>query len=222
MAETVTIRHLPLEIRQLIVGELDDVPSLANAALSHRLFRDAIQSGHLVIWNVLRNHLGDSRLLPYALACASRIENPVKLLETYRPGCPVDLSWCSKSMSLSDAGRIASFHDLVTYYGAAFFDSAFESLYSFVFPVRLQGRGRHPTPDERFRVYRALYRFELYGKLAPGVKFVAPIRAAVERLFFDPYTLWADEQLATILEFLDSRLSKGMGIPSVVIKLAQY
>lgn len=191
------IERLPVELVCMVLSALPDVMSLQAAVLSCPLFYTAfLPSETSITTSVLLNQV-DIRVLPDAIAALessllqpSDIENHYPILNFLieimhqRPTLPT--SW-----SLKTALRLGRPHGYVEQVTKRFIEMALADK-----------SGPDATPQEEYRIQRALYTFEVYCNLSGPMKTAESIdREALNRLFFADFTSPEDERLAYMDDF---------------------
>lgn len=191
---------LPMELKEAILGEITDLPSLKAAILSHSWFywvyHDAFKG--IIAFN----------LLPDALAAVESQkctwpwdrDNVYDILEDYFDNkIP---PW-----TFRDAQEALALHRRIGFFVDDFASAALSRA-----PT---GKGEVwvLSPSERDRLVRTFYRFEILSNLlrhcdrwdakAPQIRFEEQLYLHMER-----YSAWENEQLACVADYLFRRLSK--------------
>ncbi|KAI1288285.1 hypothetical protein F5Y03DRAFT_404932 [Xylaria venustula] len=205
-----SMERMPIELVRMILSSLSDVESLRAAVISCPVFYHAFRNAEKSITgDVLLNQI-DVSVLPDAMAAResselfdpSKKEGPFEIVtgfitQTIRPRPTPPRSW-----SLIEALRLARVHRCV------------ERLTNQFAQVTLStGRAACNTPpgitlQERHRIQRALYRFEVYRNLF-GLKYIRMFFAAFLHddnhpllKFFGSFAPWEIEQLGCVHDFL--------------------
>lgn len=213
-----SLGRLPVEIKRLILSELDDFDSLKSATLSGRALHSAFTSG--IASQVLSNQIG-VQVLPEAVASIEASRLPPKrtaqelsdFLEQHfhaREGKTV-------SLTVAQATSFAKLDDCVGKLAFMFAkeclarvpvpkpqNPAFDSLAAFSTLT--------PTATETARIRRALYRFEAFSKVFRKHRtFRIPDKCLDD--FWRRFSNWENEQLACIQDFLYRLASPGKPAP---------
>lgn len=183
-ASSSSIEELPEEIRSTILSSLPDLHSLAQAALSCRALNSAYKRYESrVIKDILINYVGPEVLpeadivlrccppypnshvaesTPLSIKQANDIidfnENFLRALE--RPQLR-SMKW-----TMHEALAMSNLHSVVREFTDRFIRNC--SLSSYV-QLEKSLHSQAPTPKERSRIMRALYRFELFCRLSSGL-----------------------------------------------------
>ena len=198
------IEWLSIELRQLIMSAITDVQSLKSAALSCPSLYYAFSNAETIITtHVLFNQVGcDVPLEAVAALESSRLRPPTKqgiqdfVAKYLRQRCPLPRSW-----TLRDALPVGKLHLSLRDFATKFANACLTKE-----PLR-SATLTTPTPGERDRINRALYRFEIFCNLfrKPDVVNFEDQR----NLFFSNFSPWENEQLACIHDFLVRQISPG-------------
>ncbi|KAI0400614.1 hypothetical protein F4802DRAFT_619772 [Xylaria palmicola] len=188
--------RLPVELRQMTLGNLDSVRALRNAALSCKiLFNDLKDAEELITGEVFVRQVGYDVLAEALVVEESRslglpcIEKGKRFAEAnFAQRKPAPARW-----SLADAWPLAVFHEKVSYLAR---QAARESLEK---QPRLLAMGA-PSSTELRRFERALYRFQLYCNVVGRLPALG--HDELQDIFFAYFSNWENEQLACIHEHL--------------------
>lgn len=122
------------------------------------------------------------------------------------------------STSAAVAASLSRTHSVVRYFCRLFFkDTCTLPLNSELFGTSCH-RSTKPSAEERYRVYRALYRFQIYCNLGfrtdddlqPDVDWARTFRHARNTTLFRSFSPWVNEQLACMHDYLERVLSRGV------------
>ena len=208
MARLYCITELPLDLVVMILYSLDNARWLRLALLSCRTFYASLTD--ITASRVLKNQIPSS-LLPYAIAAraASQMYPPTaqgveSSLDSLNLNSK-ELASRITGIDLSSAFKIGRLHDIVHKLAIDFANTSLTKL-----RLPRTAYDKKPSSREYNRICRALYRAELYFKLFRKPReCYSPILSLEERnrLFFDPYPPWVNEQLACIHDFLEQKVS---------------
>lgn len=205
------IEKLSIELVRMVLSAIPDVASLREAALSCPLFYRAFFDAETAITTqVLLNQI-DASVLPEATAASEssslRPHDPepqsrqdifdfVARNLRQRPTPP-------KSWLLGEALRLGRLHFHVDGLARMLARAALTQ-------HPLNSTAAIPTSQERWRIERALYRFEIYCNLfreSPQV--ASSVYWEQKRLFFENFAPWENEQLGCVHDFLVRAVSPG-------------
>ncbi|KAJ4257554.1 hypothetical protein NW762_008678 [Fusarium torreyae] len=226
-----SISSLPLHLVAEILQLLDNIQQLPPILLSHRLFYSAYLDTPALPLDILRSQIPD-HLLPLAVA-AYRSQKSIRDLndidvEGFLTKCydnPLrDVDGSQLHLSVGQALQIGRIDDAMSELREEFTSCSLSKLYG----VRqddsmLNERGL--SPDETYRISRALYRFQIYRNLfldkEQELDLFSPLNDKEEeeedtkpdlnqkKLFFDRHSPWVNEQLACVYDYLETRLTGG-------------
>ncbi|RYC56095.1 hypothetical protein CHU98_g10120 [Xylaria longipes] len=204
------IKVLPVELLQMILGHLTDVPSLHTAVLSCSLFYRVFLTAEMTITRqVLFNQISVNVLPEAMIASESALLREYSDSETrvvisnfvaqnlrQRP-TP------TRSWSLPKALRLGRLHFYVEAWAEKFVEVTLTKK-----PLK---RSQRPvTYQEICRIQRALYRFEIYCNLFREVLDVnSPVYNEQESLYFARFASYENEQLGCIHDFLVRAITPG-------------
>lgn len=200
---TTAFTSLPPEIKQAIFCSLPDVASLKSLVLSHSSFYHVyLDAESLILGEILRRQIGSDmitlatvlsksyNLRPWSKAGV--LEFLSRLLEHEAP-----ISW-----TLPQALFISQLHGHVEFFVAGFA------------AAKLADKTQKDlSRNEKFRITRSLYLFELYCNLFRARKSAKADRFSAEEqrgLFFTRFAPWENEQLGCIHDYLFEQFSIGM------------
>lgn len=208
------IKLLPTELVQAILSQTSDAFSLISLAQCCSSFHCAFLADQVhILQTVLRNEIA-ADVLPDALTtfASARLLHGLEL--TTSPSTPneerdylSDLRQLAElgpaSWSIPKALAISELHSNVN-----FFSSEFAStLEANPFTGITNKCAIVLTPKEIGRIQRSFYRFELFCNLFRNDRMDSEDQ---RRRFFNNFAPWENEQLASVYEYLFSRLSTGM------------
>ena len=206
------VKSFPTELIQLILCALPDAVTLKAVVLSHPCFYRAFTAAKdLVPLQVLLNQV-PSDLLPDALAVlkSSRLkpwsrERVQEFLAHYYEG----QSTLLHTWTISDAVPVSALYDDI-----AFFMADFAAMTLATHPITglPEDSPSVITSQERSRLGRTFYRFELYCNLFRKYRLSDNrFRPEEQRdIFFDCYSPWENEQLACVHDYLYRRMVTGL------------
>ncbi|KAI8625206.1 hypothetical protein F5Y19DRAFT_489879 [Xylariaceae sp. FL1651] len=199
------VERLPLELVQMILSAVPDVASLQTAVLSCPTFYYAFQKvQNTITAQVLRNRI-DVSVLPEAIAAYESSWVP-PLDDRYVPQCRKAIAnFVTKnirtrqiaptSYPLRNALQLERFHFYVDAMAEKFIKAALTK-------EPLSRAGSIVTHQERCRIERALYRFEIFCNLFCE-ELLNDIQCGREdEFFFLNFSPWENEQLHCINDFL--------------------
>lgn len=219
---------MPLHLLVMILSRLNNIQTLGSAILSHPLFYAAYKDApRIVVRSITRRHI-TSYLMRYAANAyeASRIGRHDKLavLELQgwdmRPALLKEwlVGWESDpaSTSAAVAASLIKTHRAVRYFRRRFFKDTAPFASEIRGPLPPHAEPTEPSPAEWYRVYRALYRFQIYCNLGfrtkqdlqPSPEWAQTFQDARSATMFGKFSPWVNEQLACIHDYLERILSK--------------
>ncbi|KAI1194216.1 hypothetical protein F5X97DRAFT_311726 [Nemania serpens] len=212
------ITELPCEVIASIIRNLDNLRFLPPTLLACRHFYTSFKQYNGIEAAIFRRQVTPD-LVPYSIAVleASRLPRPyvedsvrglLDGLHDQRPRLAARLP----TMPTSLVRRMARTHDVIHGLATDFAASAWAYL------AQTPGSDRSPSastnislsPSEYFRLCRAFYRLELFYCLfrsAPG-EVSTPLAVPMDSWFFSRYSPWEMEQLGSVHDFLEEKLSK--------------
>ncbi|KAI1128589.1 hypothetical protein F5Y10DRAFT_264932 [Nemania abortiva] len=208
------ITDLPCEIIASILRSLDNLRYLTPALLTCRHFYTSFRQYHDIEAAILRQHVTPA-LVPYAIAVIEashlpdvQVEDSVRdLLDTLRDHRS-RFAARLPTMPARQVRRMARTHDVIHSLATDFATIAWASLARKLGSESLSASsGNSPlSPSEYFRLCRAFYRLELYYRLFSRYTPVFVIEG-MELYFFSQFSPWEMEQLVSVHDFLDEKLS---------------
>lgn len=215
--------RLPLHTVAHILSKCNTIQDLGPIILSHSIFRDAFQDNlHSVASTIIVRQVPDGTL-PFLLALVGSqrpsLINPAaakQLLGLMASPCPVALP----SLGLSKAEYA---------YMSSCCSSAktiYRKMASELLPLQIQlasfrfKEHHHATPQEKFRISRAVFRYQLMCNLfchrlcLIRRKEFRPLfdDEELKRSFFSAFPPWVNEELMCVFVFLRRKVAQGMGI----------
>ncbi|TVY73585.1 hypothetical protein LSUE1_G006855 [Lachnellula suecica] len=192
------MERLPVETQQAIMLALPDAESLKSLALSCRSLFGAFKDAELLVTRqVVLNEIA-SGVLPEAVAVLEASftttwdRSSVQGFMSRHFDARITPS---RNWTLSDALSVTKIQSHISYFAEDFFlkSSSMQSFGSHVLPL---------SENERLRIDRAFYRFEIYCNLFRDFK--NPLFALSEQrvVFFSRFSPWENEQLACVHEYL--------------------
>jgi len=217
---------LSLELKHAIFGSLPDVRSLFSVILTCRSFYHAfLGAPSLLLKIILQRQIAPevafdalvafeaSKLGPSQAKWSKRQVKEILALYTGNRSCLWSRQW-----DLQNALEFSRLRDIVKFFATGFVTTALS---------------RHPTglldppattlrdvsPAELHRIQRTIYRFDLYCNLfkkksptrpTKGAKLVWAVPFTLQEqqaFFFERFSVWENEQLACVHDFLDECLS---------------
>ncbi len=202
------IEALPTEIRQAIMSSFTDIASVQKAALScSTLYYSFKGAESEILARVLSNQVGID-VLPEATATLKSSHLRLSELEGFtsqylRQRQPPPLSW-----TFADARLISKIHDYVDFFTRDYVKKALSD--------RLYEPSAKATPTEINRIQRAFYRFQIYCNMFGPFQNTRNFRVEEQQpLFFTHFSVWENEQLACIHEYLIRVVIPGQSLPKI-------
>ncbi|KAM0561271.1 hypothetical protein ACHAPJ_003149 [Fusarium lateritium] len=224
-----SISSLPLHLIAEILQLLDDIQQLPPILLSHRLFYSALLDTPALPRNILRNQIPDY-LLPLAVAAyksqkSTRDLNGIDVegfLTKYYDNPLRDVDGSQLHLGVGQALQIGRIDDALSELREEFTSCSLSKLYG----VRQDDsmlNDQELSPDETYRISRALYRFQIYRNLFLDKEQELDLFSSLndkeevgedtkpdlyqKKLFFDRHSPWVNEQLACVYDYLETRLT---------------
>lgn len=206
------IEGLPLELVQIVLSALPDVSSLQAAVLSCPLFyRSFMRAERAIVTQVLSNQV-DISVLPEAIAASESSWLRPHDTDPKSRAAIVDFvdrnlhrrPMLSEHWSLIEAIPISRFHFHLQALTEMFIKATFSK-------SPLEEYSSVATHQERNRIERAFYRFEIYCNLFRESRRSAESIVYEEQreLFFQNFAAWENEQLGCIHDFLFEVIAPG-------------
>ena len=229
---SVPLLQLPLHLLSILLRHLDSIQSLGSAILSHSsLYTAFIEDQKSIIWNILTNQI-DPDVMVFAMAAykASFLKpddseglrpfledhfGPDRSYQVPTP-CYIKLGELTPSI----ANELSKAHVIVEHFSNA--------LIKDMLPLAQQQLGLQRanlakvSPREKYRIYRAFYRYQFYCNLVQnwdanfknrrrfGWKPVGGDLGTLH-IWLQQYSRWVNEQVTCVLDFLNRKvLSPGM------------
>ncbi|KAL2201848.1 hypothetical protein CC79DRAFT_1402164 [Sarocladium strictum] len=211
-----TIEDVPLHVVALILGQLDTIQQLKNAALSHRIFREAFKDNiRSTAQSVIGNQIPEE-ILPFSLAllesnqaAPNGAQAALRVMKDLKDeiGNPNLISENVAGLALSDYDFLSRTHTAVMSLGEAFCRHSLPLFTKWLGP----GSTVEATPRDHFRIHRALYRHQIMCELLcrpPKDKAVSEGPAESDReenrakMVLLGFSTWVNEQLVCIYFWL--------------------
>ena len=212
MASLSQLELLPPEPIEHILGLLPDVTSLLSSILTcSSLYRVFIRMEVPITSKVVRNHINEE-VLPEAVASwkSSGLDTwtHYRALQDF---CEDHLSPRQRppsSWTLSEASPLADLHRCVEHLTLDFASWTLRLLDDSDDSDAWLSQSL--SSSELYRIQRAFYRFEMYCNLFRTCR-LRPVRFSKQRTndFLFTFTMWENEQLGCIHDYLFRRLSSG-------------
>lgn len=222
------ILQMPLHLLVIILSRLNDMQTLGSAILSNSLFYAAYKDDpKIIVRSVIRRQI-PTYLLRYAANAhqASRVDRQDKWAMMRLNGWDMREGplheWLARweqdptSASAAVAASLSKTHRVIRYYCQRFFRDTVPFVSELYGPLSSHAEFREPSRAERYRVYRALYRFQIYCNLGfrneqdlqPSPEWAKDFRHGREATIFGAFSPWVNEQLACLHDYLERRLSR--------------
>ncbi|KAF3074796.1 hypothetical protein CFAM422_003079 [Trichoderma lentiforme] len=209
-----SITKLPCEVMTSIMRELGNIRFLLPCLLTCRYFYACFKADLHLAADILEQQLTPA-LVPYAIAVleASQL-NPRtgiavrELLETFIKE-PSKLRSQFRTLSVPLLVKIGRLHDPIQSLATQFANNAWAHI------INDQGsqtdRNICLSATENYRFCRAFYKFELFCNLFRSTMPTGFVSVSDEerRWFFAQYAPWENEQLTSVHDFLELKLSEG-------------
>ncbi|KAK3902172.1 hypothetical protein C8A05DRAFT_15727 [Staphylotrichum tortipilum] len=205
-----SITQLPCEMVAEILGKLDHLRFLLPALLACRHFYTSFKKSHGVKASILRRQITPA-LLPNAVALveASRLPRPlaassvVALLDDLH-NRPASLAAWLPTIPTALVQKMGRTHDAIHALATGFATSALDCISPPSAPAGTATEAAALSPLEYFRFCRAFYRVDLFYTLFRGGSFESDMNP----WFFSRHSLWENEQLGCVYEYLEARFAK--------------
>lgn len=222
------IQQMPLHLVVLILSRLNTMQTLGSAILSNSLFYSAYKEDtKRIVRSIIREQIG-TYLLRYAANAyeASHVDRQDRWAVAELKGWDMRekrlqewlMEWEQEpsSTSAAVAASLSRTHTLVRYFGHRFLEDTSPLASEFYGAASSHAGSRRPSRTERYRVYRALYRFQIYCNLGfrteqdlqPNSEWAGIFRHARSAMLFGEFSPWLNEQLACMHDYLEQILSK--------------
>lgn len=218
--------RMPLHLLALVLSQLDSIPTLASAILAHSSFYAAFdEDRNRIARAVLVNQIPPEILdyaVPTYLASSGKIDRSdlrsiSKFLTRQFSGVlPARLRWpCELAaergpVDMNLFSALSRTHCIVEHFTRDFLQDTLPLLPNHL-GLRRQACSA-ASPDEVFRIQRAIYRFQLYCNLFRFPYTRQQIAHDLESLltvcFFGPFSPWVNEQLACVHDYFERILSR--------------
>lgn len=221
------ILQMPLHLLVIILSRLNDMTTLGSAILSNSLFYAAYKDNpRIIVQSIIRQQIPPD-LLRYAANAyqASRVDRQDKWAMVRLCGWDMRQGplheWLARwekdptSASAAVAASLSRTHRVVRYYCQRFFRDTAPFVSELYGAQSSRAKYKEPSLAEKHRVYRALYRFQIYCNfgfrneqdLQPSPEWAKDFQHSREARVFGAFSPWINEQLACIHDYLERRLS---------------
>lgn len=227
MSESV-ILQMPLHLLVLILSHLKDMRTLGSAILSHSLFYAAYKDDTQGIVRSVIQRQTPACYMRYAANAheAAHVDRQDKWAVVQLKGWDMRegslLEWLARweqepaSTLAAVAASLSRTHSIVKYFSHRFLEDTSNLVSDFYEPLAHHTGTRKPRRTERYRVYRALYRFQIFCNLGfrteqdlrPSTESAENFGYACRATLFGQFSPWVNEQLACMHDYLEQLLSK--------------
>lgn len=221
------ILQMPLHLLVLILSRLNDMRSLGSAILSHSLFYAAYKDDAKGIVRSIIQRQIPAFYMRYAANAheALHVDRQDKWAVVGLKGWDMRKGplqeWLARweeepaSTSAAVAASLSRTHSIVKYFSHRFLEDTSKLMSDF---YASHAGSRKPSRAERYRVYRALYRFQIFCNLGfrteqdlqPSTEWAETFGYACSATLFGQFSPWVNEQLACMHDYLEHILSKSM------------
>jgi hypothetical protein len=208
---------LPAKALQAIQCFIDNVPDLASIILTCKAIYTAfVSADQLILKQVLTNEIG-SEVLPEALLTAlisRRVLVSGDVLDEHgncllENGRNIELKGQS-NLRICDALFLSKLHSQVVYFTDDFISKALASRI-FTKDISMTIKQRPASDKEKWRIQRTFYRFQFFcyvvHKKQTLFRFNSP--SDQNRIFFNYFSVWENEQLACVYEYIFHIIAPG-------------
>lgn len=211
------LQRVSLHVVAEILTHLDSFKQLGLAILSHRVFHNALHDNlHYVARSIITNQISDVTL-PFALVLLKSarlsgddhdgIRNLLDHLITdisepcHAAAALINLSLDEYAILSKNHAAVESLRD----------DFSREAIPAFVERFELE-HAEHLNPQEKFRLDRAFYRYQIMCNLYCGRKGFERNLSPIDRRypFFSEFSPWVNEQLICVYYYLENKVVTGM------------
>lgn len=208
---------LPVEAIQAIQCLVENVPDLLSIVLTCKATYNAFLSAEqLILKEVLTDEIGFELLSEAVLSASVSRQTPVRddVLDEHdahsiENGRDLDLKDYS-NLRLCDALFLSKLHSHVVYFTNDFISKAFASpVFTKNIPITMW---QLPASDgEKRRIQRTFYHFQIYCYIVYGGKklFRAHLHMDQNRIFFNHFSVWENEQLACVHDYMFRIIAPG-------------
>jgi hypothetical protein len=204
---------LAVELRQVVLCQLDDIDTLQSALESDASLKSAFQGSESVILDAIVRNRIPHKLLPEALAVLSSrkfdeksrtIEAISNVIDTYiKRQVPRHIQW-----TIDDARLILDLHRVVRFFVDDFSSAALRLFH--------KDHPENPPPalssTEHWRISGTFYRFELYCNLFRRYGHFSqnyPSGKQQKDLFLQNFSPWENVQLGSIFDYIIGKITPG-------------
>jgi hypothetical protein len=225
------IHRLPLHLISLVLSQLDNMQSLASAIFSHSSLYAAFAEDRTRIVSTIMTNQIPADTMRYALCThAAATSTSLNRRDMNQIGqflfdhfgndldMPEDPFALPGPLDLHLANALSRTHAMVQHFTR---DLLRDTLPLVQEHLGLQRRNETTaSPEEEFRIHRAMYRFQLYCNLFRQTydsEQARQLRVVLHTRFFRYFSPWVNEQLACIHDYFERVLSRGMFPPCSVL-----
>lgn len=240
-----SITSLPLHLVADILRLLDNIQLLPPVVLSHRIFYSALLDTPSLPLDILRSQIPEN-LLPFAVAAYTSQKSVRDLngldAEAFLTKCydsPLQsIDGGLLHLSLGQAIQVGRIDDALSELREEFTLCSLRRLYGVNSDESISD-DQGLSPGEEYRISRALYRFQIYRNLFLDKEVLDKEQDLFpsgygdddyqdeeeedtkpdkkqKKLFFDRHSPWVNEQLACVYDYLETRLTGGASLDSLV------
>lgn len=240
-----SITSLPLHLVADILRLLDNIQLLPPVVLSHRIFYSALLDTPSLPLDILRSQIPEN-LLPLAVAAYTSQKSVRDLngldAEAFLTKCydsPLQsIDGGLLHLSLGQAIQVGRIDDALSELREEFTLCSLRRLYGVNSDESISD-DQGLSPGEEYRISRALYRFQIYRNLFLDKEVLDKEQDLFpsgygdddyqdeeeedtkpdkkqKKLFFDRHSPWVNEQLACVYDYLETRLTGGASLDSLV------
>lgn len=235
------MHQMPLHLVVMILSRLDDMQTLGSAILSHSLFYTAYKDDPKgIVRSVIQWQIPPCFLRYAAIAYeASHVDRQDKWAVVGLRGWDMRTDSLKKwlveweqdpaSTSAAVAASMSRTYRMVRHFGHRFLkDTLPLASELYVSPsLAFHTKAREPSLAEKYRIYRALFRFQIYCNLGfrteqdlqPSPEWAQTFQYARSATMFGEFSPWVNEQLACMHDYLEQTLSKCTYKLSTLVKI---
>ncbi len=215
--------RLPLHIIAMVLSQLDNMQSLADAIFAHpALYASFAEDRDRVVASIMAGHIPE-RIRRYAMYThatssgsldRSDMEQVRHFLQSHSIG---NSEWIRDPFELPGplnlhlASSLSRMHTIIQYFNRNFLSETLPSARRY---LGLDRPGLSCTADEEFRIHRAMYRFQMYCNLfsykgnstRTGLYRLKPL---LNIIIFGDLAPWVNKQLGCIHDYFERVLSRG-------------
>ncbi|THV43905.1 hypothetical protein BGAL_0821g00020 [Botrytis galanthina] len=198
---------LPVEAVQAILCLIENVPDLLSIILTCKaIYKAFLSADELILKQVLTNEIG-SEVLSEAILAASisrQVHVGDDILDEY------DHLKAYFNLKICDALFLSKLHSHVVYFTNDFISKAF-ACPIFTKNIPLTMWQLSASDKEKRRIQRTFYHFQIYCYIVYGGKkpFRAHLHMDQNRIFFNHFSVWENEQLACVHDYMFRIIAPG-------------